>query len=73
MVKVMLLDRRNGFIQIFKLQCIYMFKLAFIEPLFWVSLILVDGERDRSKPWTLFFSNSLFEDTESVINRWTTI
>lgn len=73
MVKVMLLDGRNGFIQMFKLQFVYMFKLAFIKPLFWISLILVDGERDMSKLWTLFFSNSLFAEAEPVIDRWTTI
>lgn len=45
MLKVKLLDGRNGFILILKLQFIYTFELAFIEFLFWVGLILVDGER----------------------------
>lgn len=45
MLKVTLLDGRNGFVQIGKLQFVYTSKLAFIEPFFWVGLILVDGER----------------------------
>lgn len=45
MLKVKLLDGRNGFLQILKLQFIYTFELAFTELFFWGGLILVDGER----------------------------
>lgn len=44
MLKVKLLDGRNGFIQILNLQFIYTFKWAFIELLVWVGLVLVDEE-----------------------------